>query len=208
MSYDPDRHHRRSIRLRDYDYSQAGAYFITICTQGRECPFGEIVDGTMILNGAGRMVEKCWHDIPAHFPDIELDEFVVMPNHVHGILSIIKPVGANIGENVRTDVRVNVGAKNGVVDVGAKNVSPLPSQQRPGTSKTIGSIIRGLKIGVTKWMREHTPIHNIWQRNYFEHIIRDEAALNRIRQYIMENPVRWAEDTENPARQSHRGQKS
>lgn len=176
-SYDPERDHRRSIRLRGYDYSRAGAYFITVCTQGRACLFGEIVDGTMILNDAGRVVEKCWTDISAHFPHVKLDGFVVMPNHVHGILLIAETVGAN-------------------------NYSPLhasPSlQQRPGASKTIGAVIRGFKIGVTTWMRKYALIHNIWQRNYYEHIIRNEDALQRIREYIATNPIRWAEDPENP----------
>jgi len=175
--HDPDHHHRRSIRLRGYDYSRAGAYFITVCTQGRACLFGEIVDETMILNGAGRVVEKCWTDIPAHFPHIELDGFVVMPNHVHGILLITETVGANNYSPLR---------------------SPPSSQQRPGTSKTIGAVIRGFKIGVTKWMRKDALIHNIWQRNYYEHIIRSEDALQRLREYIMTNPIRWAEDPENP----------
>ena len=173
MSYDHHRHHRRSIRQRGYDYSQAGTYFITICTQGPACLFGKIVDGKMLFNATGRLVDECWNDIPAHFPHVELDEFAVMPNHVHGILSIIETVGA-------------------------KNVSPLPSQQRPGTSKTIGSIICGFKIGPTKWIRANTDIRDVWQRNYYEHIIRDDASLNRIRQYIMQNPPRWAEDFENP----------
>ncbi len=105
MKYDPQKHHRRSIRLKGYDYSQAGAYFVTICTQNRECLFGDIVDGEMMLNDAGQMVEQCWYDIPLHFPHAGLDEFVVMPNHIHGIVVI----------------NANVGAKN----VGAKNFSPL-----------------------------------------------------------------------------------
>ena len=171
-----EKHRRRSIRLKKHDYKQAGAYFVTICTHNRVMLFGQMVDGELTLNDTGRMVERCWNDIPAHFPQVELDEFVVMPNHVHGILLITDPVGA-------------------------KNLSPsppLPSQQRPGTSKTIGSIIRGFKIGVTKWTREQTPIHNVWQRNYYEHIIRDEADLNRIREYIASNPARWDEDDENP----------
>jgi putative transposase len=171
--YNPERYHRRSIRLKGYDYAQVGAYFVTICAHGQEFLFGEIVNGEMTLNETGRLVEQCWNDIPAHFPRVELDEFVIMPNHVHGILSIIDAVGA-------------------------KNFSPLPSQQRAGTSKTIGSIIRGFKIGVTKWMRQHTPIHDVWQRNYYEHVIRDEADLIRVREYISVNPVRWAEDAENP----------
>jgi REP element-mobilizing transposase RayT len=126
--HDPQRcHHRRSIRLRGYDYSQVGAYFITICTHERICLFGEVVDGEMRLNNAGRMVEQCWNEMPTHFPHVKLDEYVIMPNHVHGILVI-------------------------TVAVGAISFSPL--QMPHGTSKTIGSVIRGFKIGVTKWFRQ------------------------------------------------------
>jgi len=167
-------HHRRSIRLRGYNYSRAGAYFITICTQGRARLFGDIVDGEMVLDDAGRVAWRCWRDIPNHFPHAELDEFVVMPNHVHGIIVI--------------------GGDDDVV--GAKNFSPLRSA---GTSKIIGSMVRGFKTGVTKWMRQNTPIHDVWQRNYYEHIVRNESELNRIRQYIINNPGNWAGDNENPA---------
>lgn len=170
--YDPQRHHRRSIRLNGYDYSRAGAYFVTVCTKGRACLFGDIVHGLMVLNEAGRVVDECWKDIPSHFPQVELDEFVVMPNHIHGIVRIMDAVGA-------------------------KHLSPLPSR-RPGTSHTLGSVIRGFKIGVTKWMRANTDVHDVWQRNYHEHIIRDEASLNRIREYMANNPASWADDAENP----------
>jgi len=171
MKYDPQKHHRHSIRLKGYDYSQAGAYFVTICTQNRECLFGDITDAGMVLNEGGKVVERCWHDIPSHFPQVELDAFVVMPNHVHGILVIVDTVGA-------------------------KNVSPLPTL--PGTSKTVGSVVRGFKIGVTKWFRNNTNVRDVWQRNYYEHIIRNEQSLNRIRQYILDNPARWAFDCANP----------
>jgi len=182
---------RRSIRLQGYDYAQAGAYYITICVRKRECLFGEIVDGEMRLNDAGRMVQKCWDDIPVHFPHVELDEFVVMPNHVHGIVLIINTVAAN----ATVDANATVGPNIDVVR--AKNFSP--QQQPRGTSKTIGSIIRGFKIGVTKWMRQNTVIHNVWQRNYYEHIIRDKDDLDRIREYILRNPAQWESDQENPS---------
>jgi putative transposase len=171
---DSDKNHRHSLRLQGYDYAREGAYFVTVCLRDRACLFGDISDGEMILNGAGRTAEKCWMDIPTHFPHIELDEFVIMPNHIHGILSITAAVGA-------------------------KNFSPLHPKQMHGPSKTIGSVIRGFKIGVTKWMRQNTPVYNVWQRNYYEHVIRDDASLNQIRQYITDNPSRWAEDEENPA---------
>ena len=90
MNYKPDRHHRRSIRLKEYDYSQAGAYFVTVCTQKRECFFGEIVDGEMQLNNAGQMVQDVWNNLVARYPDIETDEFIVMPNHLHGIVVFVE----------------------------------------------------------------------------------------------------------------------
>lgn len=173
MCYNPEQDHRRSIRLKGFDCTQQGAYFVTVCTQGKLCLFGAIVEAKVILNDTGRIVEKCWRDIPAHFPHVELDEFVVMPNHVHGILRIVEPIGA-------------------------KDFSPLQTQKPSGTSKTIGSVIRGFKIGVTKWTRQHTPGLDVWQRNYYEHVIRNEIALERARQYIMGNPAQWDEDNENP----------
>ncbi|MFH1077119.1 MAG: transposase [Pseudomonadota bacterium] len=178
MKYDPNNHHRRSIRLQEYDYSQTGAYFVTICTKNRECLFGNISNGTMVLNDTGRIVQKCWNEIDEHFPHITLDEFIVMPNHAHGILLINKALN--------TTVR-------------AKNFSPLPQMRQPhGTSKTIGSIIRGFKIGVTKWIRKNNATHDVWQRNYYEHIIRNDNELNLIRQYIIINPSQWESDKENP----------
>lgn len=150
--YNPDKHHRQSIRLKGHDYAQAGAYFITICTHNRNHVFGKIVDGTVRLNRLGKMTQQCWRDIPQHFPHVRLDAYVVMPNHVHGIITI------------------------------------------DGTSKTIGSIVRGFKIGATKWARQNTDIPTIWQRNYYEHIIRNESDLQRIRQYIIQNPMKWESD--------------
>jgi putative transposase len=177
MPYHPNVHHRKSIRLKNYDYSQAGYYFITLCTHERLPLFGEIIDGNMLLNEAGEATEKCWLAIPAHFPSVELNEFVIMPNHVHGVVAI---VGAN-----------NVGEKNGGANiVGANNHLPL----QHGTSKTIGSIVRGFKIGVTKWFRTHTDISTVWQRNYYEHIIRNEDAHLKIVEYIRTNPQQWQED--------------
>jgi len=179
MKYNPDVHHRRSIRLKNYDYSQPGAYFITICTHNRECLFGDIVDGEMILNEYGEIAKKCWLEIPVHFPNVLLDEYVIMPNHVHGIIII----NDNIGEN------------NHLPDiVGAKNFSPLHIPKFQSPKRAIGSIIRGYKIGVTKWFRQKTEIYNVWQRNYYEHIIRNEGELNQIREYIINNPFNWQSD--------------
>jgi REP element-mobilizing transposase RayT len=161
--------------LKGYDYSQTGAYFVTICTRNRACLFGDIADGKMVLNGAGHAAADCWYTIPEHFPHAQLGAFMVMPNHIPGILFI---VGAAVG---------------------AKNFSPPQRGQRPrGTSKTIGSIIRGFKIGVTRWMRRNTAVEHVWQRNYYERVIRNEDELNHIRQYIEGNPAQWESDRENP----------
>jgi len=186
MKYNPDIHHRRSIRLKGYDYAKAGVCFLTICTHHRECLFGDIAEGRMQLNAAGKTAVRCWHEIPNHFPHVQLDTFVVMPNHVHGIWVI---------EDIGKDNR-------------AKDFSPLQrrtkiqgpnAKQRPrGTSKTLGSVVRGFKIGVTKWMRKHTTVFEVWQRNYWEHIIRDEPEMNRIREYIKTNPKKWETDRLNP----------
>ena len=199
MKYNPDIHpRRRSIRLKGYDYSRPGAYFVTICTQDRQCLFGKVVDGEMRLNRLGAIAHQCWQNIPGHFPHVALDTYVIMPNHVHGIIWIV---------NDPNEPTNDVGAKT----VGAKNFSPLRSPNhahgqwtnddspRPlGTSKTIGSIVRGFKIGVTKWARQHGNIPVVWERNYYEHIVRDENELNRIREYINNNPLNWAMDQDNP----------
>ena len=186
-SYDPERHHRRSIRIRGYDYSQAGAYFVTLCTCNRECLLGNVVDGQMVLNDAGRIVVNVWIKTPELRPNVILDTFVVMPNHFHGIMVIIEPGG-------------DVLRGRGVLQYAPTNQSGISQLRSP--SQTIGAIIRGFKSAATKRINElrHTPGAPVWQRNYYEHIIRDEAVLNRIRQYITENPARWDEDTENPGR--------
>jgi putative transposase len=162
-------HHRRSIRLPNFDYSQAGAYFVTICTKNRKCLFGEILNREMKLNDDGIFVSSCWVDIPKHFPHAKLDAYVIMPNHIHGIIVL--------DDNA----------------VGANNYSPLPHRPK-GTAKTIGSIIRGFKIGATKGLQQKLPDIKLWQRNYFEHVIRNDNDLNQIRQYVIDNPLNWAKD--------------
>lgn len=182
LQYDPDRQHRRSIRLPGYDYTQAGAYFVTVCTYDRTCLFGEIANGEVCLSDAGRVVQMVWEDIPTHFPHVELDAFIVMPNHVHGVILIASDtVGPTHSQ-------------------GATHASPLlrPSGPQP---RSLGAIVGAFKSAATKRINalRGTPGAPVWQRNYYEHIIRDDYALQRTRQYIVENPARWAEDAENPA---------
>lgn len=174
MTYHPGKHHRRSIRLSGYDYSQNGAYFVTLCTHNRHCLFGKIADGAMQMNDAGNIVRQCWDAIPIHFPRIEIDELVVMPNHIHGIV---------------------------VID-GRGTACRAPTVERFGQpiSGSIPTVMRSFKSAVTKRINEMygSPGARLWQRNYWEHIIRNEDELNRIRQYIIDNPARWEIDRENP----------
>jgi REP element-mobilizing transposase RayT len=138
----------------------------------------------MELNESGHVVARCWNDIPKHFPHAELDEFIVMPNHVHGIIAISGFVGAY--NHTPCPMETN-------------NHPPSLSMRSP--SKTIGSMIRGFKIGCSKCFGKNTGISIVWQRNYYEHIIRNEAELTHTRQYIRDNPAAWLEDDENPKRE-------
>ncbi len=177
--YNPKEHHRRSIRLKGYDYSQAGAYFVTIVTQGRVFLFGEILDGEMHLNDAGKMVEKTWLSMPERFPSVALVAFVVMPNHFHGDLII-------------TDVGINR------VGINRAGINPAPTLgQMIGAFKSLTTheYIQGVKtLGWPAFEKR------IWQRNYYEHIIRHEADADRIERYIASNPTHWDDDSENPSR--------
>lgn len=166
MSYDPTRHHRRSIRLRGYNYSQKGIYFVTLCTQNREHLFGQIVNGEMKMNDAGRMVEFTWHDLPNHNNHIVLDEFVVMPDHVHGII-LITDIGA------------------GSVRAGSE---PAPTAHHP-----LSEIVRQFKTFSAKRVNQIRGITGlpVWQRDYYEHIICSDTELDHVRQYIVNNTAKW-----------------
>lgn len=182
--------HRRSIRLKGYNYSREGVYFVNLCCRQRACLFGEIVAGEMHLNALGAAVAACWWVIPDHFPHAALDAFVVMPNHLHGIIVLT-------GNGVAA---IDGGDGNGA-NVDEANVysplhKPLPLRS---PSLTIGSIVRGFKIGVGKWLRAQGSDTQIWQRNYYEQIVRDDTGLQRVRQYIADNPARWDDDAEHPA---------
>lgn len=175
MKYDPEIHHRRSIRLQGHDYSQTGAYFITLCTHNRRCMFGDIKDGEMVLNDVGKIVQKFWLEIPLHYPTVLLDEFVVMPNHVHGIIII------------------GVGVQD-IEPQQVQNIEPQQNEYQKIIPGSIGAIVRGFKAGVTKWFRQNTDILTVWQRNYYEHIIRNEKEFYNIRNYIINNPLKWEFD--------------
>ncbi|EKE14018.1 MAG: hypothetical protein ACD_12C00713G0002 [uncultured bacterium] len=170
--------HRKSNRLRNFDYSSSGYYFVTICVHNRQCVFGNIQNQKMILNEYGEMAKQYWLEIPKHFPNVELNEFMVMPNHVHGIIII----------------------RNSQQCVGNKNFCSLQNEQLPWQtklSKSLSSIIRGYKIGITEYCHQNNfQIFN-WQKSFYDHIIRNEYSLFRIRQYIKDNPANWDNDRNN-----------
>ncbi len=192
MKMNTDIFKRRSIRLKGWDYRSSGLYFVTVCTQNRACQFGKINNNEMELNEAGHVVDRCWQGIPKHFPHAELDEFVVMPNHVHGIIAIFGSIEAYNHTPNEIELATQIGAKY------FSHLPDGPSIHSP--SKTIGSMVRGFKIGVSEWFHKNTDNSIVWQRNYYDHIIRNEAELNQTRQYILDNPSTWLEDDENPER--------
>ncbi len=176
--------HRRTIRLKDFDYSQSGAYFVTICTKNRQCIFGEIQLGLMELNASGRVAAAQWEHLPRRFTNLELGEWVIMPNHIHGILII-----TGRGEATHNKYPASP-------DSIIKDASPLRSNGTiPGS---VGAIIQNYKSITSRKISDQ--IENmrgsVWQRNYHEHIIRNERELHAISGYIMTNPQNWEKDTE------------
>jgi REP element-mobilizing transposase RayT len=184
----PDaRLNRRSVRPRDYDNAQAGAYFVTICTYQRAPILGWIIDGGMWLGARSQIVEACWAAISEHFPQVELDSFVVMPNHLHRIILI-----GDLAEDPALRP----------AETGATCRAPTPGRKPRLEGRTLDHVVRAFKAASTKALRElemdSTP-ELIWQRGYHEHLFRGEAALARISQYIADNPAIWAFDHDNPA---------
>ena len=176
MKYDSKVHHRRSIRLKGYDYSQNGAYFLTICAYNKRCLFGKIVNTEINLNDAGRMIEDEWHNLAVRFNNIQLDEHIVMPNHFHGIIMVGAPI------------------------MGTQDVRPAEKAPTRG-APTISKIIGAFKSITTCKYIDGVKIHEwpsfdkkLWQQNYYEHIIRNETSLEKIRNYVLGNPGNWLID--------------
>jgi REP element-mobilizing transposase RayT len=198
MKYNPEIHHRRSIRLSEFDYSTNGAYFVTICTQGRESLFGDIDDGAMTLNEAGRLVAECWAKLPDKFNGVSLDEFIIMPNHFHGIIAIIDNTN-HIDLRGESCIRPPLNYQGAMEKQGEHKVRPYGTQNgsvgrivQAFKSLTTNAYIRGVKQ--SGW----PPFPGrVWQRNYYERVIRDEKEMMAIREYIMNNPANWSDDEEN-----------
>lgn len=236
MKYDPAKHHRRSIRLKGYDYTAAGAYFITICTHYRECLLGEIVDGAIQLNPLGQLVHAHWQRLPHYFVNLQLDAFVVMPNHIHGILYLNTPRrGAAFGNhlsdidenqipNATPTPNLSESSENHIPNAMSNATqafepgvafgrdgkddrvnhipNAVPLQRLVGGS--VGAIVLNFKSVTTRRINQirrsqGTPI---WQRNYYEHVIRNEKSLQFIRQYIDNNPSSWRQDQLHPGNPS------
>ena len=212
MKYNLDIHHRGSIRLKGYDYSQAGLYFITICTQNRECILGKIIDdcrGTMhrALNEYGRIAEREWIKTSEMRHSVHLDVFVIMPNHIHGIIQINKIDdcrGTMRRARMPTMYRAptptmrcaRMPTMHPTMRKGTMHRAPTAEQFGKPTSNTIPTIIRGYKSSVTKQINilRNKPGVPVWQRNYYEHIIRDEKSYYKILEYIKTNPLKWHDD--------------
>lgn len=193
MNYKADIHHRRAIRLNGYDYSQAGAYFVTICSHNKE-PFFENADIKQIVTDE-------WHFLARRFQNIELDEFIVMPNHVHGIIII-----GSVGVGLALPSKAGLALPNNISNTAKGEPRLAPAQEHKnntgGTNpgSTLGDIICAFKsrtaIHINRY--RNTQGKPVWQRNYYEHIIRNEESMERIREYIANNPMRWDDDVENP----------
>ena len=191
--YDPQKHHRRSIRLPNYDYSQPGAYYVTIVAWHRECLFGDVANGEMKLNKVGEIVQWEWEELPKRLQYIELGAYVVMPNHFHGILIFHRHVGAT-----RQDLTQ---ARTGKVSLPFVTTDGIDGSPLHGPKPaSLGAIMAQFKSRVTKrlWKSPLLKGTPIWQRNYYEHIIRNERDLQNKTNYIEVNPLLWAADDENP----------
>jgi putative transposase len=196
MAYNPNIHHRKSIRLKEYDYSQAGMYFITICVQDRECLFGKIENGEMILNDSGRTVEKWYYEMENKFSDIRCHEMVVMPNHFHCIIENVGSVGAEL----RVCPDTNANGQPNIANGQPHHIAPMgePSSLSEHTGSPLHRVVQWFKTMTTnEYIRgvkqlDWKPFNGkLWQRNYWEHIIRDEQSYQRITEYIINNPKNW-----------------
>jgi putative transposase len=195
--YDPNHHQRRSIRLPTWDYREQGAYFVTICTYRRELLFEDAATQALVV--------QTWNAILRRSKGFRGDEFVVMPNHVHGIVWIIRqpPVGAQHPTKPTHQRAYNVGSRSepSAVCVGAAPLRPAADHVLRVLPKSLGAIVRTFKTAAARRISvaRRTPGEPVWQRNYYERVIRDEQELGRARQYIRDNPAKWAEDKHNPA---------
>ena len=186
--YNPDIHHRRSIRLTGHDYSQSGLYFITLCTIDRTCMFGNVVEGKMQLNDIGQLVEQEWlNTIKIRHDDVRLHNYIVMPNHFHAIIEIRRGE-SHSPQSHSSQSHLSQSDPSSITNECNINGKDLPRRMK-SPSKTVGAIVRGFKGAVSRQLG-----YSIWQRNYYEHIIRTDASYKNISDYIENNPTKWQSD--------------
>jgi len=178
MADSEERPYRRSVRMQDYDYSQPGFYFVTICIEGHRCEFGEIIKGKMHLNEIGLIAQSMWQDLPRRFPVLQLDHFVIMPNHVHGLLELTTPAG-NFNKS----------------PIPARFQNVMEQQSIENAQPRLGWIVRTFKAATTYTVHKDGKADFAWQRGYHEYVIRDEKHLENTRNYIINNPLRWSKDS-------------
>ena len=174
-----------STRLPNWNYAADGAYFVTICTHNRLHFFGDVINSQVQLSVIGKIADQFWADIPNHFADVYLDAYVIMPNHVHGILIIDR------SHNYHTPL-----PPTHVETLHATSLPPNMSNISPKTN-SLGAIIRSYKSAVTRWSRQNHFDNFAWQPRFYEHIIRNDSSMHRIRNYIINNPAKWQEDKHN-----------
>jgi len=186
--YNPDIHHRRSIRLTGHDYSQSGLYFITLCTIDRTCMFGNVVEGKMQLNDIGQLVEQEWlNTIKIRHDDVRLHNYIVMPNHFHAIIEIRRGE-SHSPQSHSSQSHLSQSDPSSITNECNINGKDLP-QRMKSPSKTVGAIVRGFKGAISRQLG-----YTVWQRNYYEHIIRTDASYRHISNYIENNPTKWQSD--------------
>lgn len=210
MRYGSGKRGRRSIRLKEYDYTQPGAYFVTICTEGGRCVFGEIANAEMQLNDAGRMIKTVWDELPKRYGGVSMDAFAVMPNHVHGVV-LLKDT--RDGRRQGMTFTPNDGQPRGVAPTedhaGEQGIDCAAVDGEKGKGRraamSLSDVVARFKSLTTKQYREGAEreawprfVGRLWQRNYYEHVIRSDEELNGVREYISANPMRWGMDGENP----------
>jgi REP element-mobilizing transposase RayT len=192
-----DNYNRRSIRLKNYDYSQAGAYFVTICCKNQQCYFGRIENRKIILSTSGKIAKMNWENIPRHYKNVILDEYVIMPNHLHGIIHIIHDDNrrglinqtSTINPEASTIPPRTLTMEPHIIPKNTSDVSHWILMKDPNI--TLGKILRYFKAKSTRFIRQNGYKNFAWQRNYYEHIIHNKNVLNRIRNYINDNPFKW-----------------
>lgn len=208
MRYNPDKHHRHSIRLKGHNYSASGIYFITICVFQRECLFGEVVNGEMNLNQFGQLVASYWQNLARHHSTLNVDEFVIMPNHIHGILILSDRQAKHnefVGAGLADPSFAPHNASSPKPALLSENVSQCSSKNVVTTQhRSISEMIRGFKTFSARRINQirRSPGVPVWQRNYYEHIIRDETVCSTIQQYIVSNPTSWRADQLYPSNPS------